>query len=131
MHYTRSTDDVVDTLHDLLSAGASFNLYMFVGGSNGGVNNGALMAAETTHNGQTKKPVADRHYRAQTASYDYDAPVSETGKLTPKFFAIRDAIRAVYPEAVDDSLLASLPDAQVYMPPQPVQADAYCVLFDQ
>lgn len=30
-----------------------------------------------------------------TTSYDYDAPISEAGDLTPKFFALRNVISKV------------------------------------
>jgi beta-galactosidase len=32
-------------------------------------------------------------YKPDVTSYDYDAPVSESGELTPKFYLFRDAIR--------------------------------------
>jgi beta-galactosidase len=87
-HNVRPVGDVVTTVTDILRKGASFNLYMFAGGANG-VQNGALV------NSRGK-------YRAHTSSYDYDAPISEAGDLTPKFYAIREAIARVYPDAVDD-----------------------------
>lgn len=34
-------------------------------------------------------------YQAQPTSYDYDAPLSEAGDLTEKYFALRDVIRKV------------------------------------
>lgn len=34
-------------------------------------------------------------YKAQPTSYDYDAPLSEAGDLTEKYFALRDVIRKV------------------------------------
>lgn len=34
-------------------------------------------------------------YQAQPTSYDYDAPLSEAGDLTEKYFAVRDVIRKV------------------------------------
>ncbi|MEQ2170572.1 hypothetical protein GOODEAATRI_001665, partial [Goodea atripinnis] len=38
-------------------------------------------------------PGANSPYAAQPTSYDYDAPLSEAGDLTEKYFAIRDVIR--------------------------------------
>lgn len=34
-------------------------------------------------------------YQAQPTSYDYDAPLTEAGDLTEKYFAVRDVIRKV------------------------------------
>ena len=66
-----------------LALGASFNLYMFHGGTNFGFLNGAL----TVHN----DPSDPRKtcYQPETTSYDYDAPLTEWGECTPKYFAIQ------------------------------------------
>lgn len=34
-------------------------------------------------------------YQAQPTSYDYDAPLSEAGDLTEKYFALREVIQKV------------------------------------
>lgn len=34
-------------------------------------------------------------YAAQPTSYDYDAPLTEAGDLTEKYFAIREVIKMV------------------------------------
>ncbi|VDN55951.1 unnamed protein product [Dracunculus medinensis] len=57
--------------------GASFNYYMFAGGTNFGFWNGAEVAA----------PVI--------TSYDFTAPISEAGDITPKYIAIRDWLETV------------------------------------
>lgn len=38
---------------------------------------------------------ANAPYGAQPTSYDYDAPLTEAGDLTEKYFAIREVIRMV------------------------------------
>lgn len=38
---------------------------------------------------------ANMPYSAQPTSYDYDAPLSEAGDLTEKYFAIREVIGMV------------------------------------
>ena len=53
------------------------NFYMFCGGTNFGFYNGAL-----------KRP----DYIALPTTYDYDAPISEEGLPTPKYFALRDVL---------------------------------------
>jgi beta-galactosidase len=61
----------------ILSRGYSVSLYMFEGGTSFGFMAGANY---------------DKAYQPDTTSYDYDAPLDEAGKPTPKFFAFRDVI---------------------------------------
>ncbi|XP_063308078.1 beta-galactosidase [Pelobates fuscus] len=75
-HAVVSTDRVVNTLSEILAHGANVNMYMFIGGTNFGYWNGA-----------------NTPYAPQPTSYDYDAPLSEAGDLTDKYFAIRDVIK--------------------------------------
>ncbi|XP_043823755.1 beta-galactosidase isoform X2 [Dromiciops gliroides] len=74
-HQKVPTEGVVNSLTDMLSRGANVNLYMFIGGTNFGYWNGA-----------------NSPYAPQPTSYDYDAPLSEAGDLTEKYFALRKAI---------------------------------------
>ncbi|XP_019655017.1 beta-galactosidase isoform X2 [Ailuropoda melanoleuca] len=78
-HSTAKTEVVASALHEILSRGANVNLYMFIGGTNFAYWNGANMP-----------------YQAQPTSYDYDAPLSEAGDLTEKYFALRDVIRKYF-----------------------------------
>lgn len=75
-HSTVTIEAVVSSLHDILARGANVNLYMFIGGTNFAYWNGANMP-----------------YQAQPTSYDYDAPLSEAGDLTQKYFAVREVIQ--------------------------------------
>jgi len=79
-------------LDDLLAAGASVNLYMFHGGTNFGLTNGA-------NDKGTYLPI--------TTSYDYDAPLAEHGAATAKYHALRDVIARYAP--VPDELPADPP----------------------
>ncbi|MDQ0254106.1 beta-galactosidase [Evansella vedderi] len=76
-HHTRDPQDAADTFANMLSRGDSVNFYMFHGGTNFGFFNGA------NH---------DEKYEPTITSYDYDCPISETGDITPKFHAVREAI---------------------------------------
>ncbi|MGV9365271.1 glycoside hydrolase family 35 protein [Amycolatopsis sp. NPDC003731] len=76
-HHTTSAADSAAELDALLAAGASVNLYMFHGGTNFGLTNGA-----------NDKGV----YQPLITSYDYDAPLDEAGNPTPKYHAFRDVI---------------------------------------
>ncbi|KAJ8288218.1 hypothetical protein COCON_G00008770 [Conger conger] len=75
-HSTVSSAIVAKSLNEILAVGANVNLYMFIGGTNFGYWNGA-----------------NSPYAPQPTSYDYDAPLSEAGDLTDKYFSIRDVIR--------------------------------------
>ncbi|XP_057609133.1 beta-galactosidase-1-like protein [Chionomys nivalis] len=76
-HSTRSSLDIAQGLEKILQLGASVNMYMFHGGTNFGYWNGADEKGR---------------FLPITTSYDYDAPISEAGDLTPKFFALRNVI---------------------------------------
>lgn len=76
-HHVRPAADAAADLDRLLSAGASVNIYMFHGGTNFGFTNGA------NH----------KHaYEPTVTSYDYDAPLTESGDPGPKYHAFREVI---------------------------------------
>ncbi|XP_069766236.1 beta-galactosidase isoform X2 [Narcine bancroftii] len=66
---------VAKTLDEMLSLGVNVNMYMFEGGTNFGYWNGA-----------------NTPFSPQPTSYDYDAPLSEAGDPTEKYFSIRKVI---------------------------------------
>ncbi|GAA4487643.1 beta-galactosidase family protein [Microbacterium panaciterrae] len=76
-HHTTSVADSAADLDRLLSAGASVNIYMVHGGTNFALTNGANDSGR---------------YLPLVTSYDYDAPISESGDLTDKFHAYREII---------------------------------------
>ncbi|VDK75833.1 unnamed protein product [Litomosoides sigmodontis] len=67
-----SKTELINTADYMYHLGASMNFYMFHGGTNFGYWNGA----------GTTAPVI--------TSYDYSAPLTEAGDLTPKYMAIRN-----------------------------------------
>ncbi|KTF94703.1 hypothetical protein cypCar_00002080 [Cyprinus carpio] len=77
-HASVDTVKVSKMLGEMLSMGASVNMYMFEGGTNFGYWNGA------DH---------DTRFRSVVTSYDYNAPLSEAGDPTDKLLAIRDVIK--------------------------------------
>ncbi|KAL0985676.1 hypothetical protein UPYG_G00160350 [Umbra pygmaea] len=77
-HAQVDTQKVSSMLGEMLSLGASVNMYMFEGGTNYGYWNGA------DH---------DNSFRSVVTSYDYNAPLSEAGDPTEKLLAIQDTIR--------------------------------------
>jgi beta-galactosidase len=76
-HHTTAPEQSADDLDDLLAAGGSVNVYMFHGGTNFGLTNGANDKGR---------------YLPITTSYDYDAPLSEHGATTEKYRALRKVI---------------------------------------
>ncbi|WP_419819211.1 glycoside hydrolase family 35 protein [Glaciibacter flavus] len=76
-HHTTPVEHSAEDLDELLSTGASVNLYMFHGGTNFGFTSGA-------NDKGTYSPIV--------TSYDYDAPLDELGEPGPKYWAYRDVI---------------------------------------
>lgn len=72
-HRIGSPEPIVADLDYMLNNHHSFSIYMAHGGTSFGLWAGA-----------------DRPFLPDTSSYDYDAPISEAGWVTPKFNAIRD-----------------------------------------
>ena len=70
-------EDVVKQLKKYLDNDVSFNFYMVHGGTNFGFTSGANY--DNQHDIQP-----------DITSYDYDAPISEAGWVTPKYTAIRE-----------------------------------------
>ena len=83
-HQGSNADSDAKKLDEVLSAGLSINLYMFHGGTTRGFMNGANMSKTDP-------------YSPQTSSYDYDAPLDESGNPTAKFYKFRDVIEKHLP----------------------------------
>ena len=86
------TEDVVKDLKWLMDNKKSFNIYVAHGGTNFGWSAGANMSDK---------------YEPTITSYDYDAPISENGGLTPKYFAIRKLMQSYLPEG---EMLPEIPE---------------------
>ncbi|MFI8435246.1 beta-galactosidase family protein [Streptomyces sp. NPDC079020] len=92
-HTTRGAEESAADLDRLLAADASVNIYMFHGGTNFGFTNGANDKGT---------------YRPTVTSYDYDAPLDESGDPTAKYTAFRDVI-AKYGPVPDEPVPAPAP----------------------
>lgn len=90
-HETRSADDLVNGLKEMLDKNISFSLYMTHGGTSFG------------HWGGANFP----NFSPTCTSYDYDAPINESGKPTQKFYAVRDLLARYLPES---ETLPEIPD---------------------
>ncbi|PHH87444.1 hypothetical protein CDD83_8866 [Cordyceps sp. RAO-2017] len=78
-----AVDKALDGLEWVLRGNNSFSIYMFHGGTNWGFGNGAIWA-----NGRTM---------AVTSSYDYGAPLDESGRPTEIYFKLRAMISKYVP----------------------------------
>ena len=79
-HHTSNGQGEARDLEWMLSRGDSVNLYMAHGGTTFGWMQGANSGGPN-------------HYEPDTTSYDYDAPISEDGTLTKKFWLFRDVFK--------------------------------------
>lgn len=91
-HETRSATDLVNGLKEMLDQNISFSLYMTHGGTSFGHWSGANFP----------------NYSPTCTSYDYDAPISESGKVTPKYFEVRKLLEKYLPEGES---LPEIPDS--------------------
>ena len=76
-HKTRPAEDMIKGIEEMLSKNISFSLYMTHGGTNWGHWAGANSPG----------------FAPDVTSYDYDAPISESGQTTPKY---REPAKAVW-----------------------------------
>ena len=72
-HHYGNTAKYLADLQSMLAHDESFSIYMVHGGTTFGLWSGC-----------------DRPFKPDTSSYDYDAPISEAGWPTPKFFQTRE-----------------------------------------
>ncbi|PAW76945.1 MAG: hypothetical protein B9S32_13175 [Verrucomicrobia bacterium Tous-C9LFEB] len=72
-HQDKPIDQALDDLEYMLTHGHSFSIYMAHGGTTFGLWSGA-----------------DRPFKPDSSSYDYNAPISEAGWATSKFHRIRE-----------------------------------------
>ena len=82
-------EDVAKIYNDMLEKGAFVNIYMFCGGTTFGFHNGAL---EGRYGADA--PDAVNRYIPFATSYDVDAPITEYGEPTAKYFACKKVLKA-------------------------------------
>jgi hypothetical protein len=80
-----STQQALDDIDWVLSHNDSISLYMFHGGTNWGFDNGALWSS-------------DGYLQPVTSSYDYGAPLDESGRPREIYHQIREVISKYVPE---------------------------------
>ncbi len=113
-HATRDANGPAEKLDKVLAAGISINMYMFHGGTTRDFMNGANMS--------TRSP-----YEPQTSSYDYDAPLDESGNPTDKFIKFREVIAKYLPAGIT---LPMIPAKKKSMAINGIKLTAAAPLFD-
>lgn len=83
-HEEISVDIYVESLKLILSKNASFNIYVFQGGTNFEFMNGANVGF----------PLPETPYSCTVTSYDYGALLTESGEYTKKYSATRTLLRS-------------------------------------
>lgn len=78
------TSNLLQEVKFLMDNKKSFNLYVVHGGTNFGFTAGANSGG--------------KGYEPDITSYDYDAPIDEQGKPTPKYYALRKLIGSYLPK---------------------------------
>ena len=102
-HHVKPAQAMLDDIDWMLAHGGSFSLYMAHGGTSFGWWAGC-----------------NSPFAPQTSSYDYDAPVSEQGRATPKFYALRELLK----KHMTAEELAALPEVPAPMPVQAFKVDS-------
>ncbi len=77
-----NNENVKQSIKNFCELGASFNLYMFFGGTNFGFTNGA----------QGDLDYMKYKYNPCVTSYDYDAAITEWGGYTQRYFDIKEVL---------------------------------------
>lgn len=110
-HETRSAEALVNGLKEMLDQNISFSLYMTHGGTSFG------------HWGGANFP----NFSPTTTSYDYDAPINEYGRVTPKYFEVRKLLEKYLPEG---ETLGEIPDSIPTISIPKFEMNEVAVLFD-
>ncbi len=106
------TADIMNEVRYLLSHHRSFNLYVVHGGTNFGFTAGANAFSST-------------QYQPDVTSYDYDAPINEQGRPTPKYYALRKLIASY-----TDHPLPAVPDPVPVMGFERVELRPFASLWE-
>jgi beta-galactosidase len=108
-HHLGNTPQYLADLQYMLSHGDSFSIYMVHGGTTPGLWSGA-----------------DQPFKPDTSSYDYDAPISEAGWPTEKFYKTR-ALFSQY--LLPGETLPDVPPTNAVISIAPVTATGYAPVF--
>ncbi|KAL1846547.1 hypothetical protein Plec18170_009126 [Paecilomyces lecythidis] len=93
-------DGFVKDLEFVLGGNNSISLYMFHGGTNFGFGNGGIWRPEN-------------YLAAFTTSYDYGAPLDESGRTTSLYYTLRDVIQKYSPEGSIPDVVPDVPRSSI------------------
>jgi beta-galactosidase len=109
-HHLGNSPRYLTDLEYMLTNGASFSIYMAHGGTTFGLWSGA-----------------DRPFKPDTSSYDYDAPISEAGWPTDKFFKTRELFAK---HLLPGETIPEPPATNSVITIAPVEVTEYAPVFD-
>jgi beta-galactosidase len=103
-HETRPSGPQIEDIDYILHRGTGINIYMFHGGTSFGFTAGSSYL--------------NNKFLPDVTSYDYDAPLDESGRPTPKYFAYRKEL-AKFSACGNESCLPAVPTvpAAITIPP--------------
>ncbi len=107
------TAALLNEVRFLMDSGKSFNFYVIHGGTNFGFTAGANSGG--------------KGYEPDITSYDYDAPIDEQGKATPKYIALRELIGSYLPKK---QKLPPIPDPVPVMTLPAIEAVPFTSVWD-
>ena len=110
-HETRSATELVQGMKEMLDKNISFSLYMTHGGTSFGHWAGANFP----------------NFSPTCTSYDYDAPISESGNVTPKYFEVRKLLSQYLPKGKS---LPAIPDSIPTISIPAFELNEVALLFD-
>src|SRR5512133_294315 len=108
-----SVEELRKEVDFLLKAKKSFNFYVVHGGTNFGFTAGANSGG--------------KGYEPDLTSYDYDAPIDEQGRATPKYMALRKLIGSYLPKKAK---LPPIPDPVPVMTLPAIEAVPFTSVWD-
>ncbi len=117
-HHRGSTEGVLKDLGWMLERRASFSIYMIHGGTSFGFTAGANASPSAT----------SEVFRPQTTSYDYDAPIDEAGRPTPKYYAMRLAFQR---HLAPGETLPEIPSPKGVISVPEIALSEFAPLFDE
>uniref|UniRef100_A0A673FM54 Si:dkey-224e22.2 n=1 Tax=Sinocyclocheilus rhinocerous TaxID=307959 RepID=A0A673FM54_9TELE len=109
-HHVFSAQGMISIVRELLDRGISINFYMFHGRTSFGFMNGAVDLGT---------------YKPQTSSYDYDAPLTESGDYTTKYHLLRSLLSTYSNEPISEP-----PAVQSRRAYEPVAVTHYISLWE-
>jgi beta-galactosidase len=114
-HETRPVAPQIADIDYILNRGAGINIYMFHGGTSFG-----FMAGSSYLNDK---------FEPDVTSYDYDAPLDESGRPTPKYFAYRKEL-AKWSRCGNESCLPPVPPSKPIITIPPIVLSDAAPLWD-